>query len=81
MGVPLTIDPTGLTFTWSSSNPAVATVDSASGVITPVQPVTLGVTSTITGSAANPDGSVVTAQPQDVEVVASEPATVNTAIA
>jgi hypothetical protein len=59
----------------------VATVDSATGLISPVLPVTLGVTSTISGSAANPDGLMVVAQPQDVEVVASDPATVNTAIA
>lgn len=53
----LTTDPTGLTITYSSSDPSVATVDEATGAVTLVAEGTTTITATFAGNDSYREGS------------------------
>ena len=61
----------GITFKWSSANPAIASVDSASGVVTAIG----NGTAAITASASGVTGQAAVAVAQQVNAVAVTPGT------
>ena len=65
--------PEGTTVTYKSSNPAVATVDPATGVVTIVGPGTAKITATVTGANYNETSASYTITVNDVVVNIAKP--------